>query len=87
MSERDFYPMFMAAWEASFNKDTILTAFKATGLAPFEPEVILKRFNQPAQSGQSSESDSSALSALDWKKIRRLVDHAVADRDQRKISN
>jgi hypothetical protein len=47
---------------------------------------MLKRFNQPAQSGHASDSDSSALSASDWRKIRRLVDHAVADRDQRKIS-
>jgi hypothetical protein len=86
MSKRDFYPMFMAAWEASFKKDTILKAFEATGLSPLEPEVILKRFNQPAQSGQSSDSDSSALSASDWRKIRQLVDHAVADRDQKKIS-
>jgi hypothetical protein len=48
--------------------------------------VILKRFNQPAQSGKSSDSDSSALSASDWRKIRQLVDHAVADRDQKKGS-
>jgi hypothetical protein len=81
MSKRDFYPMFMAAWEASFKKDTILKAFEATGLSPFEPEVILKRFNQLAQSGHSSNSDSSALNASDWRKIRRLVNHAVADRD------
>ena len=86
MSKRDFYPMFMAAWEASFKKDTILKAFEATGLSPFQLEVILRRFKQPAQSGQSSDSDSSALSASDWRKIRRLVDDAVADRDQRKIS-
>ncbi|KAI1680772.1 hypothetical protein KJE20_09623 [Pyrenophora tritici-repentis] len=78
--------MFIAAWEASFKKDTILKAFEATGLSPLEPEVILKRFNQPAQSGQSSDSDSSALSASDWRKIRQLVDRAVAERDQRKIS-
>jgi hypothetical protein len=86
MSNRDFYPMFMAAWEASFKKDTILKAFEATGLSPFEPEVILKRFNEPAQSGQLSNSDSSALSTSDWKKIRQLVDYAVANRDKRNIS-
>jgi hypothetical protein len=45
MSKRDFYPMFMAAWEASFKKETILKAFEATGLSPLKPEVILKRFN------------------------------------------
>jgi hypothetical protein len=32
MSKRDFYPMFMAAWEALFKEDTILKAFEATGL-------------------------------------------------------
>jgi hypothetical protein len=85
MSKRDFYPMFMAAWEASFKKATILKAFEATGLSPLNPEVILNRFNQPAQSGQLSDSDSSALSASDWRKIRQLVDRAVADRDQQKI--
>jgi hypothetical protein len=40
--------MFIAAWEASFKKDTILKAFEATGLSPFKPEVILKQFNQLA---------------------------------------
>jgi hypothetical protein len=48
--------------------------------------VILKRFNQPAQLGQLSDSDSSALSASDWRKIRQLIDRAVTNRDQRKIS-
>jgi hypothetical protein len=86
MSKRDFYPLFMAAWEASFKKDTILKAFEATGLSSLNPEVILKRFNQPAQTGRSSDSDSSALSASDWRKIRQLIDHAVANRDQGKIS-
>jgi hypothetical protein len=51
ISKRDSYPIFMAAWEASFKKDTILKAFEATGLSPLELEVILKRFNQLAQSG------------------------------------
>ena len=80
MSKTDFYPMFMAAWEASFKKETILKAFEATGLSPLNPEVILKRFNQPAQLGQSSDSDSSALSASDWRKTERLLRQVVGDR-------
>jgi hypothetical protein len=87
MSKRDFYPMLIAAWEASFKKATILKAFEATGISPLNPEVILKRFDQPAQTGQSSDSESSALSASDWRKIRQLVDHAVADRDQKRSQN
>jgi hypothetical protein len=58
MSKRDFYPMFMTAWKASFKEDTILKAFEATGLSPFEPEVILKRFNKQPTQGSSSDSDS-----------------------------
>jgi hypothetical protein len=48
MSKRDFYPMFMAAWGISLKEETILKAFEATGLSPLNPEVILKRFSQPA---------------------------------------
>jgi hypothetical protein len=80
VSKRDFYPMFMAAWEASFKEATILKAFKATSLSPFYPEVILNRFNQPAQLGQLSDSDSSALSALNWRKTETLLCQVVANR-------
>jgi hypothetical protein len=45
MSKRDFYPMFIAAWEALFKKETILKAFKVTSLLPLNLEVILKQFN------------------------------------------
>jgi hypothetical protein len=86
ITKRDFYPMFMAAWESSFKPATILKAFKATGLSPFNPDVILKRFNPPAQ---SSDSDSSALSASDWRKIQQLITQATqAERDttDRKVS-
>jgi hypothetical protein len=59
MSKRDFFPLFYRAWQISFKEMTILKAFEATGLLPFNPEVILKRFN----TSSSSNSESSALSA------------------------
>ncbi|CAE7204959.1 hypothetical protein PTTW11_09190 [Pyrenophora teres f. teres] len=37
MSKRDFFPLFYRAWEASFKETTILKAFEATGLSPFNP--------------------------------------------------
>jgi hypothetical protein len=45
MIKRDFYSMFIAAWEALFKLATILKAFKAIGLLLFNLEVILKRFD------------------------------------------
>ena len=86
MSKRDFYPLFCRAWQASFAEKTIKNAFKVTGLSPFNPEVILKKFNtKQAISGNNSDSDSSALSASDWRKIRQLIDYAVNNKDSRKV--
>ena len=72
--------MFMAAWEASFKKDTILKAFEATGISPLNSEVILKRFRSHAITTTSSDSESSALSASDWRKTERLLRQVVQDR-------
>jgi hypothetical protein len=63
MSKRDFFPLFYRAWQTSFKETTILKAFKATGLSPFDPEVILRRFNT---SPSSSDSEFSVLSTSNW---------------------
>jgi hypothetical protein len=80
ISQRDFYPLFMAAWEASFKETTILKAFKATGLSPFNPEVILKRFNIQDIIEGSTDSDSSAISASNLRKMESLLRQVVKDR-------
>jgi hypothetical protein len=55
MSKRDFFPLFYRAWQISFKETTILKAFEATGLLPFNPEVILKRFNTSSSSDSKSQ--------------------------------
>ena len=82
MSKRDFFPLFYSAWQASFKETTILNAFKATGISPLNPEVILQRFTIP---DPATDSDSSALSASDWRKIERLLRQVVADQGDRQI--
>jgi hypothetical protein len=37
MSKRGFFPLFYRAWQATFKETTILKAFEATGLSPFNP--------------------------------------------------
>jgi hypothetical protein len=64
----------------SFKEDTILKAFEATGLSPFESEVILKRFNKQPTQGSSSNSNSSALSVSNWRKTESLICKVVKDR-------
>jgi hypothetical protein len=62
MSKRDFFPLFYQAWQISFKETMILKSFEATGLSPFNPKVILRRFNT---SPSSSSSEFSALSTSD----------------------
>jgi hypothetical protein len=78
MSKRDFWPMFWRAWKASFTAETIIKAFEATGLSPLNPEVILQRFN--TSTAILSDSESSELSASNWKETQRLFYEVVKDR-------
>jgi len=86
----DFFPLFWKAWMSSFKEETILKSFKATGISPFDPEVILQRFNDTTLDEQvSRESSTSALSGSDWRKLDRLVRSAVEDqssKDAQKLS-
>jgi hypothetical protein len=87
MSKRDIFPLFYRAWEASFKGMMILKAFKATGLSPFNPEVIFKRFNTTSSS--LSNSESSALSASNWRKTEGLLCQVVkgqGDKQAQKLS-
>jgi hypothetical protein len=78
VAKRDFFSLFWAAWEASFDQQLICKAFEATGLSPFNPDAILKRFAQNSLPEQESrESSTSVLSATDWRKIDRLMKAAV----------
>jgi hypothetical protein len=78
MSKRDFFSLFYRAWQASFKGTTILKAFEGTGISPFNPEVILKRFNTSPCS--SMDSESSALSDSNWRKTEGLLRKVVKDR-------
>jgi hypothetical protein len=80
ITKRDFFRMFYNAWETSFKEMTILSAFKVTGLSPFNPQQVLDRFNiKDPERPSSSESSTSVLSASDWRKIERLLQKAVAN--------
>ena len=83
ITKTHFFPLFWRAWEASFKESTILRAFEVTGLSPFDPEIILQKFRTMAA---ESDSESSNLSASDWKKIRQLIGCAVNHKESRKIS-
>ncbi|KAF2196149.1 hypothetical protein GQ43DRAFT_499632, partial [Delitschia confertaspora ATCC 74209] len=53
--------------------------------SPLEPDAILKRFsNTNPDEQESRESSTSVLSGSDWRRIERLVQVAVKDKDDNK---
>ena len=80
ITKRDFFRLFWGAWISALTPLTILKAFEATGVAPFNPTRILARFNaRREERPSSSESNTSILSASDWRKIERLLRQVVED--------
>ncbi|KAF1937290.1 hypothetical protein EJ02DRAFT_477157, partial [Clathrospora elynae] len=82
---RDFFPLFYSAWQSAFQEKTILKAFEATGLSPFNPQVILQRFTTSTPLASLSDSDSSTISTSDWRKIERLLRQVVDDRGNKQV--
>jgi hypothetical protein len=75
---------------SSFKENMIINSFKATGISPFEPDIILKRFvNADPEEQESQESSASVLSGSDWRKIERLVKvvaRGINDKETKKLS-
>jgi hypothetical protein len=44
VKKANFFSLFWDAWVASFTEKNIFSSFKATGVHPFNPDVILDRF-------------------------------------------
>jgi hypothetical protein len=74
ISMRDFYRLFQRAWIDTMRPQLILSAFEATGLSPLNPQRILDRFDRSTPSNRyTPDSDSSGLSASNWRKINRRL--------------
>jgi hypothetical protein len=76
----DFFGLFWAAWVSTFTVDLIQKAFKAVGVYPFNPNVILERFAPPlSDDGSSSSSIASHYSSSEWRRIDRILQRTVKD--------
>jgi hypothetical protein len=76
ISKRNFWRIFFPAFKAAFTQKNIESSWQAVGLVPFDPEVILRRFQVPERPS-SSGSNASALSASDWRKVRAILEEIV----------
>ncbi|KAI9037671.1 uncharacterized protein KD926_000087 [Aspergillus affinis] len=80
ITKRDFFHLFWPSWESALSPQNVESSWKTAGVWPLNPEIVLSRFNRKDNSRPSSSGSSrSALGAEDWRKIERLLKHAVTD--------
>lgn len=80
----DFFPVFWEAWEKSMSQELILSSYKATGLSPFNPDVVLDRFRHKTRERSNSltslrESSTSYYSGDEWPKINNTLRKITTD--------
>jgi hypothetical protein len=80
LTKSDFFRLFWASWDVTFTKKNISSAFRNTGLYPFNPELVIEKFTKNTGSRpSSSESGPSIIPAEDWKRLDKLVRTAVTN--------
>ncbi|EED17213.1 conserved hypothetical protein [Talaromyces stipitatus ATCC 10500] len=78
LTKRDFFRLFWASWNEVFISKNINSAFRTTGLYPFDPEIVINKFNKKITSRpSSSESGASIIPPEDWRRLEKLVKTVV----------
>ena len=71
MSKRSFWGIFIIAWRKAFNTQNIESAFRKTGIFPYNPQLILDVITKPS-SIESSESTSPIKTPMTSRSTRRM---------------
>jgi hypothetical protein len=75
----DFFPIFWQAWIASMKKDLIQKSFKATGIYPMDPQVVLKRFHHDTSSEDEGPEFDRSIDLSNWREAREFVSSVIKD--------
>jgi hypothetical protein len=93
VSKRDFFTIFYPAFDKAFTEEHVRSAWRKTGIKPWDPTQVLKIFDKEAgealdDSSASAPSASLRSSCLDslraTRRVRRIVDRSVATDGTRK---
>lgn len=76
----DFFRLFWSAWVKTFTKQLIESAFKHTGLIPFDPEMVLKRFKKKYGPSPKLAVPVPVYAGKDWQAVDAHLSAAVGDR-------
>ena len=80
LTKREFFGLFWKAWNKAVSPANIENSWRATGLVPWNPDVVLARFKENAtQKTSPTEFTRAILRGEDWRKIERLLKQAIVD--------
>ncbi|EUC46893.1 hypothetical protein COCMIDRAFT_91524 [Bipolaris oryzae ATCC 44560] len=79
MQKSDFLRLFWAAYTSTFTTDNILASFRATGIHPRNPDVVIKRFKTPPPRDDTDTWIGEAGDGDSWRDLSKLFDAAVSD--------
>ena len=83
LTKRDFFRLFWAAYKKAFIAKNIQSGWQRTGLYPFEPYVVLAKFQQKEPTTEerpsSSDSNKSVLLARDWVRIKAKLQEVITN--------
>ena len=80
MKKGDFFRLFWAAWVKTFTQKLIYSAFKSTGLSPWDPNVILSKFAPKSPEPPPVTPPTQPYEGPDWRLADRALQRAVKDK-------
>ena len=80
MKKGDFFRLFWAAWVKTFTEKLIYSAFKSTGLSPWDPNVILRKFAPKSPEPPPVTPPPQPYKGSDWRLADRALQRAVKDK-------
>ncbi|KAF1354169.1 hypothetical protein EJ07DRAFT_134324 [Lizonia empirigonia] len=79
VTKADFFGLFWDAWASSFTAKNIFSSFKAAGVHPFNPNVILDRFtNDDSDTSSNASEEAPTYGGEAWQKLNTVIKRALS---------
>jgi hypothetical protein len=87
VTKADFFSLFWDAWTSSFTAKNIFSSFKATGVHPFNPNIILDRFTNDSSDTSSDASEEAPTCGNQvWQKLNTVMKRAMSGASEKDAS-
>ena len=72
MSKRAFWSIFWPAWQQAFTEKNIASAFRRTGIWPFDPDVVLNKIIKKKPPEENTDDSKAPKTPMTGRAVRRI---------------